>query len=187
MLVEKPLASSLADCDAMINAAKATGRILSMVSQRRFYEPCLRLREAIDAGKIGTPILGAATLLGWRDKAYYNSDSWRGSWQDEGGGVLVNQSPHQLDLLQWYMGPIAELYGGWANFNHPYIEVEDSAVAVLRFRNGGLGTLMVSNSQNPALYGKVLVHGSNGASVGVQTDGGVMFVAGGIRNRRSAL
>jgi predicted dehydrogenase len=90
----------------------------------------------------------------------------------------VNQAPHQLDLLQWYMGEIEELFGFWANLNHPYIEVDDTAVAVLRFKNGALGNIVVSNSQNPALYGKVHVHGSNGASIGVQTDGGAMFIAG---------
>ena len=178
VLVEKPLASSLADCDAMIDACASAGVKLGMISQRRLYAPCQRMKQAIEAGKIGSPVLGTATLLGWRDQAYYDSDPWRGTWQDEGGGVLVNQAPHQLDLLQWYMGPIEELFGFWDNLNHPYIEVEDTAIAVLRFRNGGLGNLILSNAQTPALYGKVLVHGSNGATVGVQTDGGAMFIAG---------
>jgi UDP-N-acetyl-2-amino-2-deoxyglucuronate dehydrogenase len=96
----------------------------------------------------------------------------------EGGGVLVNQAPHQLDLLQWFMGPIQEVFGYWENLNHPYIEVEDTAVAVIRFKNGGLGSVLVSNSQKPGIHGKVHVHGRNGASVGVQTDGGAMFIAG---------
>ncbi len=92
--------------------------------------------------------------------------------------MLVNQAPHQLDLLQWFMGPVDDLFGFWDNFNHPYVRVEDTAVAVLRFKSGAMGLIAVSNSQNPALYGKVRVHGSNGASVGVQTDGGAMFIAG---------
>jgi UDP-N-acetyl-2-amino-2-deoxyglucuronate dehydrogenase len=178
VLVEKPLASSLQDCDAMLEAAKAKGVKLGMVCQRRFYTPVQRIRQAIDAGKIGRPILGTVNMLGWRDEAYYKSDPWRGSWEGEGGGVLVNQAPHQLDLLQWFMGPVDELYGYWDNLNHPYIEVEDTAVAVLRFKNGGIGNIIVSNSQNPALFGKVHVHGENGASIGVQTDGGAMFIAG---------
>ena len=178
VLVEKPLASSLEDCDRMIGAAAKNGVTLGTVCQRRFYAPVMRLRKAIDEGKIGRPILGTVTMLGWRDEAYYQSDPWRGTWKGEGGGVLVNQAPHQLDLLQWFMGPIEELYGCWANLNHPTIEVEDTAVAVIRFKNGGLGNIVVSNSQNPALYGKVHVHGENGASVGVQTDGGAMFIAG---------
>jgi len=178
VLVEKPLASSLADCDAMIDAANQAGVKLGTVCQRRFYAPCQRIRKAIDEGKIGRPILGMVTLMGWRDQAYYDSDPWRGTWQDEGGGVMVNQAPHQLDLFQWYMGPIDELFGYWGNLNHPYIEVEDTAVTVVKFKNGAMGNIVVSNSQNPALFGKVMVHGSNGACVGAQTDGGAMFIAG---------
>lgn len=178
VLVEKPLASTLADCDEMIAAARQNKVRLGTVCQRRFYRPCQRIRQAIDDGKIGKPILGTVTMLGWRDKAYYDSDPWRGSWRGEGGGVLVNQAPHQLDLLQWYMGPIAELSGMWDNLNHPHIEVEDTAVATLRFKNGALGAVLASNSQHPALFGKVMIHGDNGASVGVQTDGGAMFIAG---------
>lgn len=178
VLVEKPLASSLQDCDAMIAAASTSGCILATVSQRRWYAPVLRVKKAIDEGKIGAPILGMVTMLGWRDEPYYKSDPWRGSWRMEGGGVLVNQAPHQIDLLQWFMGPVEELYGCWENLNHPYIEVEDTAVAVIRFAGGALGNIVVSNSQKPGLYGKVHVHGRSGASVGVQTDGGAMFIAG---------
>lgn len=177
-LVEKPLASSLQDCDAMIQACKENKVKLGVVSQRRFYAPVQRLRKAIDEGKIGSPALGTIQMLGWRDKAYYDSDEWRGTWKMEGGGVLVNQAPHQLDIFQWLMGPIDEVYGAWRNLNHPYIEVEDTAVAILKFKNGAIGNIVVSNSQKPGIFGKVHVHGSNGASVGVQTDGGAMFIAG---------
>jgi UDP-N-acetyl-2-amino-2-deoxyglucuronate dehydrogenase len=177
-LVEKPLASTLADCDAMLAASRDGKAILSTVSQRRFYPSCARIRETIEAGKLGRPILGTATIFGWRDEAYYRSDPWRGSWEQEGGGVLVNQSPHQLDLLLWYLGEPKEVFGYWANLNHPYIEVEDTAVAVVEFKSGALGNILVSNSQNPALNARVSVHGANGASAGVQTDGGAMFVPG---------
>ncbi|NKB66981.1 MAG: gfo/Idh/MocA family oxidoreductase [Candidatus Latescibacteria bacterium] len=177
-LVEKPLAASLADCDRMIAAAQQAGVHLGTISQRRLYEPAQRLKAAIDAGKIGRPVLGVLQMFNWRDQAYYESDPWRGRWDSEGGGVLVNQAPHQLDLLQWYMGPIQEVSAYWGNLNHPYIEVEDTAVAVIRFRNGGLGSLVVSNSQKPGIYSKIHIHGDNGASVGVQTDGGATFIAG---------
>ncbi|HZZ20243.1 MAG TPA: Gfo/Idh/MocA family oxidoreductase [Opitutaceae bacterium] len=178
VLVEKPLASTLADCDRMIAAARRSGVALGTISQRRFYPPCQRIRAAIDSGKVGKPVLASAVIFGWRDEAYYRSDPWRGKWKEEGGGILVNQAPHQLDLLLWYMGEIDQVQGYWANLNHPYIEVEDTAVATIRFRSGALATLLVSNSQNPAINARVSVHGSNGASVGVQTDGGAMFVAG---------
>ena len=178
VLVEKPLASSLADCDEMIKVAKNAGVKLGVISQRRFYEPVHRVKKAIEENKIGKPILATVTMLGWRDQNYYQSNSWRGTWKEEGGGVLVNQAPHQLDLLQWFLGPIDELYGMWANLNHLYLEVEDTALAVIRFKNGALGNIVLSNSQNPALYGNVHLHGDNGASIGVQTDGGAMFIAG---------
>ncbi len=179
VLVEKPLASSLADCDAMIKAAMENNKKLGVVSQRRFYRPCQRLFNAIQDGKIGLPALGTVTMLGWRDEEYYKSDPWRGKWKEEGGGVLVNQAPHQIDLLQWFMGgEPEELFGTWTNINHNYIEVEDTALAILRFKTGGLANIVVSNAQKPGIYGKVHIHGTNGYSLGVQTDGGAMFVAG---------
>lgn len=178
VLVEKPLAASLEDCDRMIAAAREHGVKLGTISQRRFYAPCQRIKAAIDNGGIGRAVLGTVAMYGWRDRAYYESDAWRGTWRGEGGGVLVNQAPHQLDLLLWFMGPVAQLCGYHANFNHPTIEVEDTAVAIVRFASGALGQITLSNAQNPALWGKVGVHGSNGASLGVQTDGGAMFIAG---------
>jgi UDP-N-acetyl-2-amino-2-deoxyglucuronate dehydrogenase len=178
VLVEKPLAATVADCDAMIAAARRNGVALGVVSQRRFFEPVARMKQAIDAGKLGTPVLGAVTMYSWRDEAYYRSDPWRGSWETEGGGVLINQSPHHLDLLLWMMGPVIEIVGRWANLNHPYIEVEDTVVAVLRFASGGLGSIVVSVSQRPGIYTKIHVHGSNGASVGAETDTGATFIAG---------
>ena len=178
IIIEKPLAASLSDSDAIIAAAEQAGIIGATVCQRRFYEPVKRIRSAIDEGKIGRPILGTIMMHGWRDMNYYAADPWRGTWKGEGGGVLVNQAPHQLDLLLWFMGDIDELYGVWDTLNHPTLEVEDTALATIRFQNGGLGSIVVSNSQNPALYGKVHVHGQNGGSVGVQTDGGSMFIAG---------
>jgi len=177
-LVEKPLAASLADCDAMLAAARRAGTRLGVISQRRLYEPVRRMKDAIDAGKIGTPALGTFAMFSWRDRAYYESDPWRGRWATEGGGVLVNQSPHMLDLLQWFMGEIDEITGTWANLNHPYIEVEDTALALIRFKDGGLGSIVTSLAQRPGIYTKVHIHGSNGASVGVETDRGATFVAG---------
>lgn len=178
VLVEKPMALKVADCEAMIDAARKGGRRLGVISQRRWYPSALRIRNAIDEGKLGAPMLGQATILGWRDEAYYRSDPWRGTWKGEGGGVIVNQAPHQLDLLAWYMGPVERVEGGWINVNHPYIEVDDSAVATVFFRSGGLGSVFISNSQKPGIHAKVTIHGSTGASAGVQTDGGAMFIAG---------
>ena len=177
-LIEKPMAVDLKGCDRAIAAAQAAGTRLGVVSQRRFYEPVLRVKQAIEAGKIGRPVLATVTVMGWRDQAYYQMDPWRGKWATEGGGVMVTQTTHQIDLFQWFMGPIDEVFGYWDNLNHPYVEVEDTAIAVVRFKNGGLGTILLSNSQQPGFYGKIHVHGDTGASVGVQTDGGSPFVSG---------
>jgi len=178
VLIEKPMASDLQDCDEIIRVCKENKVKLGVISQRRWYEPVRRVKDAIDSGKIGRPVLATVTMLGWRDKAYYDSDEWRGTWKMEGGGVMVNQAPHQFDILLWYMGEIDEVYGLWRNFNHPYIEVDDTAVAIVKFKSGAIGNILVSNSQKPGLYGNVHVHGENGASAGVRTDGGAMFIAG---------
>ena len=176
--VEKPLAASLTDCDFILSAVENAGVTGTTICQRRFYPPAQRVKQAICDGKLGRPILGTVNMLGWRDMAYYRSDPWRGTWAGEGGGVLVNQAPHQLDLLLWYMGEVDSLYAQWDTLNHPELEVEDTAAAVIRFKSGAIGNIVVSNSQKPALFGNVRVHGENGASVGVQTDGGAMFIAG---------
>lgn len=178
ILVEKPLAPDLQGCDQAISACGKHSVLLGVISQRRFYQPVVRMREALLEGKIGAPILATLVVMGWRSPEYYQMDPWRGKWDTEGGGVLVNQTVHQLDVFQWLMGPIDELFGYWDNFNHPYIEVEDTATAVVKFKSGALGQILVSNSQKPGFYGKIHIHGSNGASIGAQTEGGSPFVAG---------
>jgi predicted dehydrogenase len=178
VLVEKPMALTAADARAMVEAANASGVVLSMVSQRRWYESCRRVKDAIEGGRIGVPALATMELFGWRGPEYYAMDDWRGTSAGEGGGVLVNQAVHQIDLLRWFMGP-AEAIDAWtSNVNHPEIDVEDSAVAIIRFANGALATVIASNSQKPGLYGRIHIHGQNGYSVGVETDSGSMFVAG---------
>jgi UDP-N-acetyl-2-amino-2-deoxyglucuronate dehydrogenase len=178
VLLEKPMALTVADCDLMIAAARAHRVKLGIISQRRLYEPVMRVKNALLEGKLGRPLLATLSLLGWRGPEYYAMADWRGTWAGEGGGVLVNQAVHQLDLLTWLMGPVRRVSSEVANLNHPEIEVEDTAVVVIRFQSGALGSIVASNSQNPGLWGRIQVHGSNGASVGVQTDGGSMFVAG---------
>lgn len=177
-LVEKPMATRLADCDAMIRAAVANGVKLGVVSQRRFYEPMIRMRQAVVEHRIGQPALGILMVLGWRGDDYYSLDPWRGTWAGEGGGVLVTQATHHLDLFQWLMGPVVELVGYWANLNHPSIEVEDTAVAILRFANGALGSIVASDSQKPGLFGRIDIRGTTGASLGVQLEIGSSFVSG---------
>jgi predicted dehydrogenase len=137
-----------------------------------------RVKAAIDEDRIGGAGLATVEVLGWRGPEYYDLDPWRGTPEGEGGGVLVNQAVHQLDLLRWFLGPVVEVDGRIANLNHPQIRVEDSAVAVVTFASGALATIVASNSQRPGLHANVHVHGRNGASVGVETDRGSSFVAG---------
>lgn len=178
VIVEKPMALTVADCTAMIDAADAAGVVLSVISQRRWYPAVRRVKAAIDEGRIGAPGLATIEVLGWRGPEYYAMDPWRGTRDGEGGGVLVNQAVHQLDLACWFLGPAAEVDGWTANLNHPGIEVEDTAVAIVRFASGALASVVTSNSQKPGLHARIHVHGTNGASVGVETDRGSSFVAG---------
>jgi predicted dehydrogenase len=178
VVVEKPMALEPADGERMIAAAADNGVVLSVISQRRWYEPVRRAKDAIDAGRIGAPALASVEVLGWRGPEYFAMDAWRGTAAGEGGGVLVNQAVHQLDLVTWLLGAAIEVDGWVANVNHPDIEVEDSAIAIVRFADGALATIMTSNSQRPGLYARIHVHGTNGASVGVETDCGSVFVAG---------
>ncbi len=141
VLVEKPMALTVGDCDAMIETAKVEKKLLSVISQRRWFPASMRIHKAIEDGKLGTPMLGQVTMLGWRDEEYYKSDPWRGSWSLEGGGVLINQAPHQLDLLHWFLGPVKEVYAQWDNINHPYIEAEDLGLALVKFTNGSYGLI----------------------------------------------
>jgi predicted dehydrogenase len=117
-------------------------------------------------------------VLGWRGAEYYAMDAWRGTREGEGGGVLVNQAVHQLDLLTWFMGPAVDVQSVVANLNHPGLEVEDTAVAAVRFASGAVGNVVATNSVRPGLHARVHVHGRTGASVGVETDRGSSFVAG---------
>ena len=91
---------------------------------------------------------------------------------------MVSQAPHYLDLLSWFMGPPVELHAYWDNYNHPEIEVDDTVVASVRFQNGGMGSIVLSNSQRPGLFGKIHIHGSSGASVGAEIDSGSPFISG---------
>jgi UDP-N-acetyl-2-amino-2-deoxyglucuronate dehydrogenase len=178
VVVEKPMAIGVEECTAMIEAAERARVALSVISQRRWYPAVRRVKDAVDRGRIGEPALATIELLGWRSADYYAMDGWRGTVAGEGGGVLVNQAVHLLDLACWILGPAAEADGWVANVNHPEIDVEDSAVAIVRFERGTLATVVASNAQRPGLHGRLHVHGSNGASVGVETDRGSSFVAG---------
>jgi predicted dehydrogenase len=166
-IVEKPFTVTLADADRAIAACREHGTRLAVIFQRRWYPGSQRIRAAIDDGRLGRPILGEAIIEFWRGTDYYNLAAWRGRWDTEGGGVLINQAPHMIDLLQWYMGEVEEVFCYWDNLIHPYIEVEDTAVAVLRFKGGGMGLLKATNCTNPQLRFGVIITGASGATASI--------------------
>jgi predicted dehydrogenase len=171
-IVEKPFTATLAEADRAIAASRRHGTKLSVIFQRRWYPASQRIRAAIDDGRLGRPILGECIIEFWRGEDYYALAPWRGRWDTEGGGVIINQAPHMLDLLQWYMGPVEELFCYWDNLNHPYVEVEDLAVAVVRFAGGGLGLIKASNCTNPWLRYGVTITGTSGATANVSWNNG---------------
>jgi predicted dehydrogenase len=166
-IVEKPFTVTLADADRAIAACREHDTRLGAIFQRRWYPAAGRLRAAIDDGRLGRPTMGEAIVEFWRGQDYYDLAPWRGKWGSEGGGVLINQAPHMIDLLQWYMGEVEEVFCYWGNLIHPSIEVEDAAAAVLRFKGGGLGLLKASNCTNPQLRFGVIITGATGATASV--------------------
>ena len=168
VLVEKPIAVCLESANRMVEAAEKAGIHFGTVFQRRFWPAAQRIRRAIDDGLIGFPTLCLAQAHLWRPESYYARDAWRGKWATEGGGVLMNQAVHMIDLLQWYMGPVTEVYGKYATLVHGgYIDVEDTAVATVAFQSGGLGLIEATTTLQPDFGFRVSVHGSNGATLGL--------------------
>jgi len=167
VIVEKPLSVDLKQADAAIEAGLKAGIKFGVIFQRRFWPSAQRAKRAVSEGKLGQVILGDVVVKWWRAKGYYDRDAWRGTWAAEGGGVMVNQAVHAIDMYQWLMGPVDTIFGMWGNLSHPYIEVEDVAMATMRFRNGALGVLSTTVSTNPQLGSKITVTGENGGTISV--------------------
>jgi predicted dehydrogenase len=165
VLCEKPIAVDLTSAGRMTAACQAAGVTLGVLFQRRFWPAAQRIRAAIDDGTLGTPFLGHASVLLHRDTSYYTADPWRGTWATDGGGVLMTQAVHNIDLLQWFMGECVEVSAAHATEKHgAAIEVEDTAVATLQFTSGGLATLVASTALTPGLGTRVLVTGPGGTA-----------------------
>jgi UDP-N-acetyl-2-amino-2-deoxyglucuronate dehydrogenase len=148
VLTEKPMARTVRECDAMVGAARRAGRKLGVCHQYRATTNNFHARRLIDRGELGPLIRILWTSNGIRTQAYYNSDPWRGRWQTEGGGVLINQTVHDLDLLCWLAGPPAEVAGVVARVSHD-CEVEDLACAAIRMTSGALCSFQVSITDAP--------------------------------------
>lgn len=161
VIVEKPMALTLPDADAMIEAAEAAGVRLFVVKQNRFNVPVVKAREALLAGRFGKLVLGTVRVRWCRDQRYYDQDAWRGTWAQD-GGVIANQASHHVDMLGWFMGPVESVHARSSRALVD-IEAEDTAVATLRFRNGALGIVEATGATRPKdLEGSLSVLGEGG-------------------------
>lgn len=162
VIVEKPMALTLVDAQRMIEASDRAGVRLFVVKQNRFNVPVVKAREALDAGRFGKLVLGTVRVRWCRDQSYYNNDSWRGTWAQD-GGVLANQASHHVDMLGWFMGDVESVHAR-AMTALVDIEAEDTAVATVKFRNGALGVIEATGATRPKdMEGSLSVLGSGGA------------------------
>jgi len=162
VVVEKPMALTLDDADAMIEACDKNGVKLFVVKQNRFNVPIVQLRKALDQGRFGKLIMGTIRVRWCRPQAYYDQDSWRGTWAYD-GGVLTNQASHHVDLLEWMMGDVESVFARSKNALAD-IEAEDTAVAILKFRNGALGVIEATTAIRPKdLEGSISILGETGS------------------------
>lgn len=164
LIVEKPLDVTVEGMDRIIRAAAEAGVKLMGIFQLRYGQAVNRVRDAVQAGRLGTPVLGDAYIKWFRPQEYYDSADWRGSWALEGGGALMTQGSHTVDLLQWIMGPVRRVYARMGTLIHD-IEVEDTVVATLEYENGALGVIEASSAAYPGLPARMEISGSRGTIV----------------------
>jgi len=165
VLIEKPLEVTVERCDQLISAAQREQVVLGSIFQSRSYGAAKAIKKALEEGRFGQLTLLDAQIKWYRSQAYYDSAAWRGTWQYDGGGILMNQGIHAIDLLQWFGGPVSEIYGATATLTHERIEVEDTAVATLRFANGALGVIEGTTGTYPGFLKRIEVCGSQGSAI----------------------
>jgi predicted dehydrogenase len=166
VLCEKPIAVTAVSARRMIEAAEAHGITFGAVFQRRYWPAAQNIRAAIDDGRLGTPMLAHCQVLLHRGQDYYNAAAWRGTWAADGGGVLMTQAIHNIDLLQWFMGDPVEVSAKAGTFTHGgLIEVEDTAAALITFASGAGATLSATVSARPNLGTRLTLTGTSGRTV----------------------
>jgi predicted dehydrogenase len=163
VIVEKPLEVTLDRCDAIIRACEENHVQLCAVFPSRFQDVNQELKRAIDQGRFGRITVADVYNKWWRTQQYYDSGGWRGTRKLDGGGALMNQAIHAVDLLQWFMGPVDSIAAFTDLLCHERIEVEDTAVAALRFKNGAIGTIEATTSIWPGFTRRIEVHGCKGS------------------------
>ncbi|MBI3866766.1 MAG: Gfo/Idh/MocA family oxidoreductase [Planctomycetia bacterium] len=170
IVVEKPLEITLARCDKLIAACRKHSVQLCTIFPSRFSPANQVLKEAVDEGRFGKLTLGDSYVKWWRTQQYYDSGGWRGTWRLDGGGAFMNQAIHNIDLLQWFMGDVAEVTGFTGTLAHERIEVEDAGVAAVRFKNGAMGVIEATTCAFPGLLKKTEIHGTQGSAIVEQDD-----------------
>jgi len=161
IMVEKPMALTLDDADAMIEACDRNGCRLFVIKQNRFNVPVVKLRDAHQAGRFGKLVLGTVRVRWARHQSYYDQDTWRGTWAMD-GGVLTNQASHHVDMLEWIMGDVESVFAH-ATTALVDIEAEDTAAVVLKFKSGALGIVEATTATRPKdLEGSISILGEKG-------------------------
>lgn len=165
VIIEKPLEITLKRCDKIIAEAEKAGVLVSTIFPSRFHDSSITMKKAMNAGRFGKLTGGDAFVKWFRTQEYYDSGAWRGTWELDGGGALMNQAIHSVDLLTWLMGPVAEIRSQIALLAHKRIAVEDHAVATLRFENGALGIIEASTAIYPGYLKRIEIHGTTGSAM----------------------
>lgn len=165
VVVEKPIEVTLEAADRLIAACESNGVELAVISQHRWDAGVRELKELVDSGRLGSLVLGDAIVKWYRTQKYYDSAGWRGSWKLDGGGALMNQGVHYVDLLQWVMGPVERVFARTRTSAHERIEVEDIAVAVLSFSSGAVGILECTTAAYPGLSERLEISGTGGTAI----------------------
>ena len=165
VLIEKPLDITPDACERLIDAQRESGKVLACVSQHRFDPATIFVREAIQRGDIGAVALAEARITWYRTQQYYDSGDWRGTWALDGGGCLMNQGVHTVDLMLWLCGRATSVYAQTRTLGHDRIEVEDCVAATVTFENGAIGTIIASTAAYPGFPVRLAVHGTLGTAV----------------------
>ncbi|MCM2374012.1 Gfo/Idh/MocA family protein [Aporhodopirellula aestuarii] len=165
VMVEKPLEVTTEKCDAIIAACDAANVKLAATFQSRFHESSQLMKSAVDAGRFGKITMGDAYVKWYRSQEYYDSGAWRGTWALDGGGALMNQAIHSVDLLLWLMGPAKRVHAMMDTLTHERIEVEDIVIANIQFENGALGVVEATTTAFPGALKRVEIAGSEGSAV----------------------
>ncbi|MCH8525218.1 MAG: Gfo/Idh/MocA family oxidoreductase [Balneolales bacterium] len=165
LIIEKPLEVNVEKGMELIEYCKQRKVQLAVIYQNRFIGEVRKLKQILDAGIIGKLVMVSASVKWFRDQAYYTNAPWRGSLELDGGGALINQSIHTVDLMLWLAGPVDMISAFSATLTHDGIEGEDNLVASMRFKNGALGTFEASTSITPSQNRKIEFHGTKGTAI----------------------